>query len=127
MRAKDQLKRNSGLCPRHRKYEYLLSGKIFCNCGRARSGSGPQRGKHLYYRCNDRIYSFPLPRTCMDKGINSRVVDQLIWNKIAGLMSSPDLMLKQVDRWMNAGRIKIKSSIGDIKTLEKEIIKLKVF
>ena len=61
----------------------------------------------------------------MDKGINARITDKLVWDKIAGLMSSRDLMLKQINRWMNADRAKIRSSIGDIKTLEKEVIKLK--
>ncbi|MFH1319804.1 MAG: recombinase family protein [Bacteroidota bacterium] len=124
-RVRTQLKKNSTLCPRNRKYEYLLSGKIFCDCGRTRSGAGPQHGKHLYYRCNDRIYCFPLPRTCMDKGINAQVADKMVWDKISDLMSSPDLMFSQANRWMNERRDKIKSSIGDTKTVEKEVVKLK--
>ena len=124
-RTRAQLKTNSSLCPRNRKNEYLLSGKIYCVCGKKRVGEGPQHGKHLYYRCSDRIYSFPLLPACQEKGINARIADGLVWNRIAGLMSSPELMLKQIDRWTRTKREKIKSFIGDTGLLKKEIAKLK--
>ena len=123
-RVRAQLKKNAATCPRNRKYEYLLSGRIFCDCGRTRSGAGPQKGKHLYYRCNDRIYCFPLPRTCKDKGINARTADEMVWNKIAELMSSPELMLSQVKRWADARQTKVKSSVGDAEAIKKEITKM---
>jgi len=124
-RTRAQLKKNSTFSARNKKYEYLLSGKIFCECGRTRSGAGPQQGKHLYYRCNDRIYCFPLPRTCQDKGINATIADKMVWERLVELMSSPKLMSLQVNRWINARQAKIKSSIGDPKSIEKEIAKLK--
>src|SRR3989338_6159779 len=115
MRVREQLKTNFALCDRNKKNQYLLAGKIRCICGKTRGGEGPQHGKHLYYRCNDRNYCFPLPRTCMEGGINARIADRLVWDKITGLMSSPDLLQTQIDRWTNARRNKITSSIGDKK------------
>ena len=82
-------------------------------------------GKHLYYRCTDRVLSYPLPRVCKEKGINARTADKLVWDKVAGLMSSPDLLQTQLDRWTNTYKNKAVSSIGDTKTIEKEIAKLK--
>lgn len=125
MRARDQLKTNFALCDRNKKNQYLLAGKIRCICGRTRGGEGPQHGKHLYYRCNDRNYSFPLPPTCPEKGINARTADNLVWDRVAGMMSSPDLMMAQITRWTNSRLNKVKSSVGDIPTIEKEISKLK--
>jgi len=125
LQAREQLKTNFALCDRNKKNQYLLAGKIKCACGRTRGGEGPQHGKHLYYRCNDRNYSFPLPKTCPERGINARITDKLVWDKVVGLMSSPDLLQKQLDRWTNAHRNKTVSSIGDTKTIEKEIVKLK--
>jgi len=124
-RVREQLKTNFALCQRNKKNEYLLAGKIRCVCGRTRAGEGPMRGKHLYYRCTDRVLSYPLPRVCKEKGINARIADKLVWDKIAGLMSSPDLLRTQLDRWTNAPRNKVVSSIGDTKVIEKEIEKLK--
>ncbi len=124
-RARRQLETNFALCQRNKKNEYLLSGRILCSCGRRRTGEGPMRGKHLYYRCSDRVLSFPLPSACKERGINARIADKLVWQKVAGLMSSPELLAKQVERWMNTKQAKAKSSFGDIAVVEKEISKLK--
>ena len=59
-----QLATNYALCIRNKKNAYLLAGKIRCVCGRTRSGEGPLKGKHLYYRCTDKVLRFPLPREC---------------------------------------------------------------
>lgn len=88
-------------------------------------GEGPQHGKHLYYRCSDRIYSFPLAPKCSEKGFNGRITDELVWNKISELTSSPQLMNEQVARWLKARKFRIKSTIGDINGIEKQITKLK--
>jgi site-specific DNA recombinase len=58
-RAQTQLATHTALSQRNKKNEYLLAGKIRCVSGRTRAGEGPLRGKHLYYRCSDRVSSFP--------------------------------------------------------------------
>lgn len=125
VQARERLKINFALCKRNKKNEYLLAGKISCVCGRTRAGEGPQRGKHLYYRCSDRVLSFPLPRTCKEGGINARIADKLVWDKVSELMGSPDLLQAQFDRWNNALKNKAVSPIGDMGAIEKEVIKLK--
>ncbi len=124
-RAREQLNENFKLCQRNTKNQYLLSKKIYCPCGKRRTGEGPQHGKHLYYRCTDRVLSFPLPHTCKEGGINARIADQIVWQKITDLMTSPYLLLEQVELWKNNQHNKATSSIVDIQALEKEIIKLK--
>lgn len=69
--ARRQLKLNYETCDRNKKNEYLLGGQIYCVCGKRRTGEGPQHGKHLYYRCSERVYSFPLPSKCKVKGVNA--------------------------------------------------------
>jgi len=123
--TREQLKRNATFSKKNKKNEYLLGGKILCSCGIKRHGEGPQNGKHLYYRCSDRIYGFPLPPKCKERGINARITDKLVWDKVVELMSSPDLLNAQVSRWSNGQRNKISTSVDDTKTLEKEIGKLK--
>ena len=125
MQVREQLKNNLTFSTRCTKNEYLLAGKIRCSCGRTRGGEGAQHGKHLYYRCNDRNYSFPLPSTCPEKGINARIADQLVWDKVSGLMTSSKLITYQINRYANSRKNKIESTIGDTKTIEREVTKLK--
>lgn len=124
-RARARLEANLSLCIRNKKNQYLLAGKIECTCGCRRSGEGPQNGKHLYYRCNDRVRRFPLPRVCEEKGVNARVADELVWDRIAGLMSSPELLRQQAERWMKAERVKGDATADDEMVLRREIGKLK--
>lgn len=124
-RVQQQLKENKRLARRNRKNDYLLAGKIRCACGCTRGGEGPQKGRYTYYRCNSRQYSFPLPPPCPERGINSRIADELVWNKIAELMSSPDLMRKQIERWIESKGNKVSGPLTDTAPLEKEIAKLK--
>lgn len=124
-RTQDQLVENARLARRNRRNEYLLSGKIRCICGLPRCGEGPQRGRHLYYRCSSRAYNYPLPATCSERGINARIADGLVWQKIIELMSSPALMRAQAERW---SREPNGSSIGasrDTTAIEAELAKLR--
>lgn len=120
-----QLKANFAMCQRNKKNEYLLAGKIFCNCGRRRAGEGPQHGKHLYYRCTDRVYSYPLPRNCHEKGINARIADAAVWKKLKEIMSSPNLLMNQAQKWLEKQTAKIENSDIAVSDLKKEIEKLK--
>ncbi len=118
-----KLKSNFELLGRNKKNDYLLGGIIYCSCGHRRVGEGPQQGKHLYYRCTDRIYSFPLPPSCTEKGVNARIVDEAIWQRVKKILSSPELLLEQAERWMN-NRNKFKSGpLVDIENNKKEILK----
>jgi site-specific DNA recombinase len=99
--------------------------KIWCECGRRRIGEGPQRGKHLYYRCTDRAYSFPLKPSCKLGGINARISDNLVWDKISKLMSSTELMTMQIERWVKKKKEDMQFSFTDIYPLSKEILKLR--
>lgn len=101
-KVRRQLKINYEMTSRNRKNEYLLARKIYCTCGCTRAGEGPQKGKHLYYRCTDRVNTYPLPRQCNEKGINARIADKLVWQKISQLMTEPKLLKEQVKRWMNS-------------------------
>jgi len=120
-----RLKSNFLRSARNTKNEYLFTGQIWCNCGQRRAGEGPQKGKHLYYRCTDRVKSFPLPPSCVEKGLNARIVDAMIWQKFTKLVSSPELMLKQMEGWLNSQNKESHGSIINIEETKKGIAKLK--
>ncbi len=99
-RVQKQLAKNSQRSPRNRsKNRYLLGGMIHCPCGCTRQGEGPLNGKHLYYRCTNRIKMYPLERTCFEKGINARVLDKKVWDRLESLLTSKSLIQRQLDRW----------------------------
>ncbi len=120
-----QLKVNYALCSRNKKNEYLLSGKIYCTCGRKRAGEGPMHGKHLYYRCTDRIYNYPLPKKCTEKGMNARIADQVVWEKIKTMMCSPELIMSQAKSWFSKRHVEVEQSGISVNILKKEWSKLK--
>ena len=122
--AGDQLVKNFKQCKRNTTNQYLLSHKIYCICGQRRCGEGPRQGKFLYYRCNDRVNNFPLPRTCFEKGINARIADELVWQKITALMTSPTLLLEQLDSWIKSRQENSAHEETDIKAIEQQIMRL---
>ncbi len=126
LRVQEKLRMNFEQSKRNRKNEYLLAGKTWCTCGHRRTGEGPQRGKHLYYRCTSRVNSFPLPSQCAEKGINARIADNIVWQRVAALMSSPDLLRKHLQRWLDERKKKTLDSSADTHAIEKEITKLKL-
>ncbi|MCL6096065.1 MAG: recombinase family protein [Patescibacteria group bacterium] len=124
-KTRQQLKDNFELSNRNKKNQYLLSGRIYCSCGKRRTGEGPQKGKHLYYRCSDRVSKFPLKPTCFEKGVNARIADNIVWDKLSRLMISPELIKKQAERWLNTKRVKTINTGNSIEGLENELVKLK--
>ncbi len=125
-RAGQRLRDNFAVMGRNKKNDYLLAGKIWCTCGKRRSGEGPQHGKYLYYRCSDRVYSFPLARTCNERGINAKIVDEAVWGRLMTIFSTPSLMKEQVEKWLNNHNVNDTNvSVIDIEATRNEISKLK--
>ncbi len=124
--ANNQLKENFKLCDRNRKNDYLLGHKIYCNCGARRNGEGIQKGKHLYYRCSDRVKKFPIKSECVEKGLNARLVDVAVWNKLAELMSSPELVQRQLTRWIERKQNSSTTAEVDFSGIEKQITNLRL-
>lgn len=121
-----QLEINFARSQRNKKNNYLLVGKIWCTCGERRCGEGPQKGKHLYYRCNSRVSHFPLPSPCQEKGINARIADAMVWEKIVELMSSPQLLLEQAQRYALQKSSEEPKGVPDLNTIQKDIEQLRL-
>ncbi len=116
-----QLKINGKLSNRNKKNDYLLSGILRCTCNRTRTGEGVQNGKHLYYRCTDRICSYPLPPKCKLKGINARELDRLAWEKISRLMTNPKLLKHHLKQYTDNAKTNEQYKI-DKEDLKKQIV-----
>jgi site-specific DNA recombinase len=85
----------------NKKNSYLVAGIVECVCGKARTGDPANKG-NLYYRCTDRLSKFPLPRECFEQGINAPVLDALVWRSIKSLLTDPQLVVDQAERWQKA-------------------------
>ena len=124
-RVRSRIEANFEFSKRNTKNEYLLTGIMFCICGKRRTGEGPQNGRYLYYRCCGRVNNFPLPATCFEKGIDARIADNLVWNKISELMTSTELLAEQNERFSNNEVINPTNFNENIADYESEIYKLK--
>lgn len=91
-RAQKQLIKNAAISPRKRKNEYLLGGLIYCECGLARTGEGPQDGRYLYYRCGCRSGNKRVSRTCEHAGVDARIVDQVVWEKLQEIITDTNTL-----------------------------------
>ncbi len=106
--AAAQIKQNGKLSQRFKKNPYLFGGLIQCVCGVNRTGEG--RENHYYYRCNDRLMKFPQPRTCFEPGINVQVLDTVGWMKLVELLTNPQLLKDQLQRYVAEKKIQIGKS-----------------
>jgi site-specific DNA recombinase len=119
-----KLKENKVFAKRNRKLEYLLSGQVYCACGRKRIGEGVKG--HTYYRCTDRIYNFPLPRQCFNKGVSASVLDKLVWNNVINLLKNPDFIKEQAEKYTEGKENSQQVSQGEADQSKKQISKLQV-
>jgi site-specific DNA recombinase len=123
-RVQQQLKLNFNRSARNTKNEYLLAGKIYCTCGSKRTAAGTSCGKHLYYRCLNRTKAFPLPPTCLERGINAQIADDLVWSEMIKVISSPELLTNHFLRWKKTVKSSSPLSTIDIQATEREIKRL---
>jgi len=113
-KVQNQLEINKRLNKRNHKNQYLLSGLVRCVCGKARTGDPGAKGS-LYYRCNDRLSVYPLTRTCHESSLNVPVLDMTVWQNIKELLTDPELVRQQAERWQK-----------DVSPLESDLKQLEV-
>jgi len=87
--------------PRKKKYEYLLSGLIYCECGQRRAGNGRNNG-HYYYRCTDRVLRHPMPRKCKSPALNAKVLDKVFCDELTKYLTTPKNINKIAEDYLKA-------------------------
>ena len=80
-----KLKRNKELASRNARREYLLSGYVFCSCGRRYTAR--KKTKHSYYSC---------PK-CKDRSLNAAYIETAIWDKVEEVISNPEVVLAGIE------------------------------
>lgn len=93
------LENNQKYACKLRKYDYLLSGLVFCECGNRRVGDGIDKTNY-YYRCAERIYKFPKEKNCNSKGINAVALDIAFWKELLKFLKNPKELRKYAEIWV---------------------------
>lgn len=119
-KAREQIRRNQIFNSKNRRHEYLLTGLVKCPCGANRNGDGPAGKK--YYRCISRHRYFDRINRCTVGGLNVKVLDSLVWQKIALLLTDPLLIRTYAERWLEQRQAN-KPDI-DAQSLKKQLIEL---
>jgi len=132
--AQEQRKKNARLNPRNRKNKYLLGGLVYCTCGFARTGEGPQKGRYLYYRCGGRHNNQTTGcKKCELKGVNSRIADSAVWDILLKLLTERRYLRTQLGLYYakkdnnQSDNTKIEHLQTAVDKLNKRIIELKQF
>jgi site-specific DNA recombinase len=122
-RVQKQLGINTQFAMRNKKHDYLLSGLGYCGCG-ARMGCEGGLGHGYYYRCEDRLKTYPLDKRCLAGGVNCLRVDGVVWERIKNLMTDQVLVRNQAQRWL-AGQGKTVFDVsGELRRLEELLSRL---
>ena len=79
--------------------------------------------------CRDHPHTLGVP-VCLNASVDfpasqSLSAETAPWDKVAELMSSKELMLKQIERWAARRRERPEASMIEVDTMQKEVAKLK--
>lgn len=124
-RVQKILEDNKRYATKRRKYDYLLTGKTYCEHGFRRVGDGYSKGQNHYYRSSARIYKFPEKADCDCKGVNAVILDSLFWKRLEKILSNPDLIKKQAIKWFKQRNEYQETSSGEINRLKSQLNDLK--
>lgn len=101
-KTQEVLDYNKKYQPKNKKYDYLLSGLVWCGCGERRVGDGYSKGGNHYYRCIERVKKFPLMEAiCKAQGVNAVITDGLLWQKLRAFLGDRNQMREQATNWLN--------------------------
>jgi len=105
------LTNNKRYARKNRKYDYLLSGLAYCECGQRRVGDGYSKGGNHYYRCAERIYKFPMEKKCKAHGVNAVILDGFLWVELQKFLTDPETLKEQARDWLR--RAALRSSVDE--------------
>lgn len=104
------------------EYQYLMSSRLSCMCGRAMIGHSNNNGItdkiYYYYRCNA---VFGIHGSCGTKKPHSQPVDDTVWQFAYELLSDPKRLLAGYQEMQEEDRNRFESIDNQIATLEAEI------
>ncbi|MFC1959052.1 recombinase family protein, partial [Chloroflexota bacterium] len=115
-KTRTALARSKELHPGKAKHEYPLTGFVVCgHCGRPLVGHY-LRCNHRYYHCSGVYATASRKKTCNARYIRANWLENVVWEKVKGVLSNPELLITEVKK-----QTELEQSKFSIETLEKEI------
>ncbi len=96
------LELNKKYANKKNKGKYLLTGRLYCQCGHRMNGDGHNKQGHFYYRCTSHIHKFPLVSPCKARGVNSRILDSMFWHQLKKKISDSVCMRGYAEEWLES-------------------------
>ena len=115
------LSNNQKYATKNRKQDYLLSGLVYCECGTKRVGDGCNSNGHHYYRCAQRIYKFPVESKCKVRGVNSNLLDGMLWMKLKTFLTDPVALKSQAVRWIGMKNQEVNGGQKEVEVVQMKI------
>ena len=89
--------------PKNKRYDYLFSGLVWCECGERRVGDGYSKGSNHYYRCIEKVKKFPLMEiNCHAHDVNAIITDGLLWQNLRSFLSDKTQIREQATEWLKS-------------------------
>ncbi len=76
--------------------KYLLSGLIFCQCGKKMVGHAMNKGRFLYYRCPDNAIKLGSPDRCDTGSLRVEKIEPFIKNHVLEIMKHPQAVMQHL-------------------------------
>ncbi len=111
---------------KQQRFNYLLTGYIYCGCGQRRAGDGSSKYGHFYYRCVSRIHKpSGVVGTCMAQGVNAAIVDGLFWRELQKYLTDKDYLRKQAEDWLVSEMNQNQVTVQEKEKLTEQMTKAK--
>ena len=118
------LEDNKRYASKRRVYDYLLTGKTYCEHGYKRVGDGYSKNSNHYYRSAARVYKFPEKSDCDCAGVNAIVLDKIFWDEFYKILTNPDLMMAKAEKWLKHADEYSESSKNEVADIDKKLVSL---
>lgn len=108
--------------PRHVPSPYVLSGLIFCSCGRALTGHSGKSGRHFYYFCQrsskqgkEACNSRPLQKDRLERVVLEQIKSRILTEE------NLEKLVKIVNEELQAASCGLKDKFDAIETEAKDV------
>lgn len=105
------------------RYEYALSGKVYCKCGArmfGECGTGRNGTVHLYYKCGNAKGRF---KTCNERAIKTYELDNLVFKSVMRRVMNSEAVIKIANGIMKHAESNESNMITVLERRQSEVTK----
>ncbi|MDQ3692615.1 MAG: recombinase family protein [Chloroflexota bacterium] len=123
-RAQEQLSRNKQQARRNAKREYLLSGRVFCSCGRRFTGRYKNHLDRAYYRCPT-SETEPWRAACTTRfGYEQTKLERGVLDRIKAFLLDPEIRAAGVTAEQGRLAVECEQSADQLKAVDRHLAEI---